>query len=346
MPIDRLEIIQAVTEAAYGTNPGPTATDALIVFNPEITVNSEFHNRAVTGNLIRPMRSGVVGQRSLGLTFSQELRGFGGGAFASDADIPQFHHLLNACGLLGTFDTDHWDYIAPDRFALGGADSSATIIYQQEELTWTITGCRGNAVMRFPIGMPAMIDYSFQGLYALPARAAMVDPDYTTGTTGLEDYAPQLVVGATLNFDPYGDAPGVGAYGHVSNVQIDLRNQIVPRRSSTLGTTGTGEFLITGRGSRDDPGLMVSFDVEMPSSTDQALWWTRWINQTLDVAANLTLTVGSGAGKVTVIELGGLFVKSCNSIRMDGDRFGHHIEAIALGTPTSSTEDDIKISCT
>ena len=352
MPLDRITTVQAAIDTGtYGTPQAVTVNDGFIVFNPELTVNKEHYNRSVGDAYARPSRAGVVGKRNVQITFSQELRGFPG-IMTDTTDAPQFHVFMQACSLSVDDGTAAKKYETPDKFV---GLKSCTIVMNQDGLKWSIAGCRGTAVMRFEMGAPAMIDYTFSGIYADPVADAAAQMDYYDGATGFIDYAPEIVIGATLTFDPYSDAPVAGECGHLSNISLDFRNQIIARMSSTIGSTGTGEFLITGRGSREDPGAMLSFDVELPGNNAGVTtisWWDRFMEQTKDqgtsasASAALSLIVGSSAAsKLITVQLGGLFLRDVSMTRLDGDRWGHTVEARILGTSDSTSEDDISITC-
>ena len=348
MPLDRISPVLVDTEAygSYGTDAAPALTDAVVVMNPEFQVATTVTNRKVRSQLLRPMFAGVVGQRSMTATFETYMAGFGDGAFGADTDFPAFHHLLQACGMTGSYAPTTWTYTMPDA---GWAQLSSTIKGYRHGLLYTMLGSRGNVAWTFQTGQPCRAAWSFNSIFTAPTATAEIVPDYTTGTTGLFDSTPPICAGATMLFKPYANAPTVGKFGLIDSVTIDLRNQLIPRLGTNFGATDVSEWLITGHGSDDDDGISLTMDVETPDmgGGEEADWWDRFFAQEIDrTVGDLSITVGAGAGLVMVWQLGGLAPTSMENISLDGGRLGHRIGFKVLGTAASTTEDDLIITCT
>jgi len=355
MPLDRIQPIYCDTEvdgagaSTYGTDAVPALTDAFVVMNPEIKVDSTVINRKMRSQLLRPMHAGVVGQKSMSATFETFMAGYGGGAIDANTKFPAFHHLLQSCGFVGDFAVATWTYTMPDA---GWGQLSSTIYAYKHGLLYKMVGTRGNAAWTFQAGQPCRAAWSMNSLFTAPAAAAETIPDYTTGTTGLIDSSPPICVGSVMDFTPYANTLSIGQFGLIDSVTIDLRNQVIPRMGTNFGSTDVSEWLITGHGTDDDDGILVSMDLEVPDmgAGEEAAWWNRFfaaagpeIDRTV---GDLNITVGAGAGKVMVWQLGGLAPLTIEDITLDGGRLGHRVTFKALGTDGSTGEDDLVITCT
>jgi len=346
--IDQIQVVQATTEAVYGTIPALAATDAHICFDVEVGQQSELISKRVRSNLAAPMRAGVVGERSQTLALSQHIRGYGGGAMDANTKYPAYHAFLQACGFVASWNAGTWTYKPADRYS--SSPSLGAHVYMHDT-RYQIPGARGNAVITVVPGQPAVIAYNFMGLASDPTdqSGAIPAPDYDTGTTGYIDMAPPICNGVTLAFDPYGDAPAADEGGHIESVTIDLRNIVSMGKSSTIGSYGVGAVRILARGSGDDNGAICTIEVEAPdpaSAGGVVGFWDRYYAQEIDyTAADLSLVVGTGAGNVTTIQLGGVYIRSMTPTVLDGGRRGYTVELGILRTATATTEDDIVITC-
>jgi len=317
-------------------------TDAQLVRNIAFTVNTTPQNRATQDVLLRPMRAPLITQRSYSLSFQSDLKGYVGALDA--AKFAAYGDMLQACAFVRSVAAP-----AAHTYTMGdnaAGSESVAFQYEQHGLTYLLLGCRGAPVFTFTPGQVATIDWSFSGLYAKPAAAGMTTPDYDTGP-GCKDVAPPICVGATLDFTPYANNPGAGDFGHIRSVVIDPRNQVIPRASFTVGTTGIGEYIVVGHGTMDDPGIAVTIEVEMPAA--QAAWWDRYFTAdgTTEVdrdAGDLLITVGTVAGNIHTFQLGGLVPWSMQPLDMGDGRYGFSIEFRALGTAASTSEDDLVIT--
>ncbi len=348
---DRFTVVYAKTEGvAPGTDSVPVATDALLLASADFTPEVETYRRPVNDSLARPMRAGIAIPRTIAFALRQELRGSGNGAYGvggfDGADAyPQGYHLLTACGLTGTFAVDTWTFKLP---AKGEGTLSSTIYLHKDGLLYKGLMCRGNPVFDLQLGKPPMVDYAMTGIFAAPTAVAVPTPDYTTGTTGLFDVAPPILVGATLDFDPYGDAPSTSQTGHVSNIKIDLRNTVEAVESSTVGTGAVGMVRhLGGHGDAADDGISLTFDVEYhdEGGGEEVDWWTRYLSQTVErVVANLHLVMGTVAGNILTLQLGGLHLVSVTPAVLSGGRLGFNVEARLMGTAASVSEDDLVLT--
>ena len=343
---ERFCVAYAKTETTYGTDPTPVATDALLLAAADVAPHVEVYRRPVCDSLARPMRGGVAIPQSQTFTLRQELRGYGGGAYDASSKLPQYYHLLQACGLTGAFSVDHWTFTMPSK---GEGTKSCTVYLYKDGLLYKGLGGRGNVALDLQLGKPAFLDYTLEALWSDPTAAAVPTPDYTTGTTGLIDCDPPVLVGATLDFDPYGDSPTVSQTGHVSNIKIDLRNNIEAVSGSTIGSEAVGIIRhLAGHGDSSDAGIALTFDVEYhdEGGGEEGDWWTRLLSQTVEhTSANLHLVIGNtDLGNMHSIQLGGLHLVSVSPSVLSGGRLGFSVEARVLGTSGSTSEDDFVLT--
>ena len=340
----RFTVVYAKTEAAPGTDSVPVATDALLLDSFELTADTGFYRRPVNDSLARPMRAGVAVPKTYGMTVKQALRGWPT-VMDADTKYPQFHHLLQACGMTGAWAANKWTYQMP---AKGEGTKSATIYAHEDGVRYVSTMVRGSAVLTFNPGEPAYAEYSLTGLWSDPTAVAVPTPDYDTGTTGLKDVAPAIVVGAIADFDPFGISPAADTIGHISNVKIDLRNNVQAVQSMTVGSEAVGLVRhLGGHGDAADDGIAVTFDVEQQAAAAADDWWVKWLAQTVDrTAANLHIIVGNAVGNVMTVQLGGIHIVGISKTVLDGGRLGYSVEGRPMGTAASVTEDDLTISIT
>ena len=352
MALTRRKVLQLANETIYGTPPAMDGTNATIAYEIGIpTIDGEPYSRAVGEAFERPMRGQQHGRRRMGYTFSQELRGHPDD-YTADTKLSQVHAALQSCGMVGSWLANVWTFAYPANGGSGAtAPPSLAGYLNLHGLKWTMKGARGNCVFDLRQGQSAMMRSTFTSLFTTPAAAAMTAPDYATGTAGWEDLAPARV--ENIAFYPLGALPLQGEFGHMRNLMIDLRSNVVVRESAncSAGTEGVGEVSILGHGTEDDPGIAVSFDVEQPESAaglGAASWWDAWNAQTLmraGAGVSLVATVGTAAGNTFVFTMGGLVVKDCSQIDM-GDRWGQRIEGRLLGTAASVAEDALIITAT
>lgn len=341
--LDRIEIVQAIGEAAYGVNPGLAVTDAIIAYGLEWTINKEVYRRKLIDNFARPApRAPVVGKLWNGASFDIELRG--SSAALEAAQYPAPHHFYQAAGLEGTFDaigppTNQWEYVTPNRLDEGSIPGLSLRAFLHD-LQMELNGGRCDLTWKFPHGGVPTLSVSVSGLYVRPVAGATPTPDYTTGTTGLKDVTPPIFVGAVAGWVPYGDTFTAVQPGHIRNLEITLRNQIATRESANVGAHGVAAFVIEGRGTKEDPGVAVSFEVEQQAAEGE--WWERFLDGELDTAAaNLDFLVGTDVGNIVKFSMGGLAIQNLEQIRMEG-RWGHKVDARLMGTGAAA-EDDFSI---
>ena len=332
IPLERREVLLAIAESTYGTDPGITDSDAMYVESASFTNNDTMHGRSVRAGLIQPQRTSTIGRRSWSISVSQYLRG---GVTAYDAThFAQVHPFLVAAG----FSSSHLAGTHTYRPAYDSA-GSATMSFYQDGTRITSSGIRGDASFTFTPGAPVMMNFTGQGLWSDVTDSPLMVPDYSN-----EPLNPPIVTGAT--FRPYTDNPTAAQSGHVHNVTINLRMGVQSVESMSLAATSNGvaKFVNTGAGSLDDPGIEVVFDVEQPvmgALNPDSEWWDRFLNR--EIGASSSITVGSAAKNTFVFTIARMFVQSISQIKLKGMQ-GHRITCRAMGSDGAGAEDSLLIA--
>ena len=322
MPLTRRQLVLAKVEAAYATDPTHAVTDAQLVHDFSLTFNGENYARAVLSPTLSPIRASVLGKRSVTITFWQEIRGNAGEYDATT--VPEYDVFLRACGMSAVYagGGPTWTY-APRS---SGYESCA-IEAEIDGVVVQALGCRGNAVLNFVPGERGRIEYTFQGLYTLPADRAMSTPNYTT------DIAPPIV--AATGYQPWAENPAAGVFGHVRSLVVDFRNQVVPRESLTAGAEGIAGFEIVGRGTVDDPGMSATLEVEQKAHANGDDFFTRYNART--TAGSASVQVGSAAHNQHTFTLAGMFIEEVQFGDLDG-RVGNVLDCRLVGTGSGDNE--------
>jgi len=328
MPTIEKEICYIKAEGTYNTDPVIAATDAQIVFEPKIEGETgTLYRRGIQNVIQDPLRVGVIGMRQPTLSLRQELRG-------NSADLaagvkPLCHDLWQACGFAGTFGGVKWSYVWSPSAAM-----SVWVELDQDGLTHTIGGCRGNLVLDLVPGERIMQTFNFQGKYHAPNDVAPAAPTFTGDTH------PLFCEGITLQ--PYGDAPGVGDFGRVTKATLDMRSELY-RHPDVNGTDGDNEVYILGHGTPEDRGATLTLEVSRPGSGDDARWWDRFISRTISVACTMTFGSDTVAPKQTcLVTLARLVVDAIEDIQI-GSLFGHKITCTVMASAAAVTDDGVLV---
>lgn len=154
-------VILAALESTPGTAVTPTATDALLVAEP----NFEPQYENVERNLVRPQMGhggSLVGDRHVQITFTVELSGSGAAGTA-----PPWGKLLRACAFTESVEDDYVEYLpASDNL------QSLTILYSVDGVVHTATGCMGTFSLSMEAGAVPTLAFTFLGRDGGPVAAA------------------------------------------------------------------------------------------------------------------------------------------------------------------------------
>lgn len=94
MKLNRLTVVEAAPESAYGADPGAGYQGLLIRPNNSITLDGEVITRDVLRNTLSP-RGSVIGLKSQQVLLPLELRG--AGVTSGDLNVPEVDALLKSC---------------------------------------------------------------------------------------------------------------------------------------------------------------------------------------------------------------------------------------------------------
>jgi len=337
MPLTRRQQLLAKVEATYATDPVHAAIDALLVHDFNLTYNQTQSGRAQFTPSLSAVRSARLGKRFWNASFWTQLRG-NSAALGTPTPVPLNDPLMRACGMSATFDAmgppaNNWTY-QPES---AGFESVALDV-EFEGSYVQMLGCRGNTRLELVAGEVAKQHFDFSGLWQTPTNDAArpITPTLT------DDVDPPVVVatGFVPNFGSGAENPTAAQWGHIRSAMIDLRNQIVPSESLTVGD-GIRSFEMVGRGSTDDPGASISLEVEYPASIGAAVagdYWTKLDGRT-NTTATATFTLGSVAGNTVEIIVPRFSVDDVQFTDFDG-RVGLTVEGRLLVSSSAATSDD------
>lgn len=198
----------AKIESVYGTDPVPTATDAILTTN--LNINPYEGNR-VSRNLDRAYMGAqeeVNTGPMVSIDFEVEFAGAG-----AAGDVPGYGTLLRACGFAETINasTDVQYDLVSEGF------ESVALYYWLDGQLHKVTGCRGTVSLNMQREELPRLRFNIQGNYNSPISAVTVNPD----VSAFVDPLAVLNVNTSLTF--FGQAV------LTEQVTLDLANQIVPR---------------------------------------------------------------------------------------------------------------------
>ena len=178
--LSRKRLILAKIEAAYGTDPTPTAAaNAILVRNLEIT---PIQADVVSRDLVRPYYGNsdqLLANTRVECTFEVELAGSGTAGTA-----PAYGPVLKACGMGETVvATTSVTYAPISTFASAG--TSVTIYYNVDGVLHKVTGARGTVDMSCQLGQIPVLKFSMVGIYNAPTDTAQGSVTYTNQATPL-----------------------------------------------------------------------------------------------------------------------------------------------------------------
>ena len=189
MALTRNRLLLAKSESSYGTtpSPAPAGTDAVLVSGLEVEpLRLELKDRElVQGHLGNSAQ--VVGQSSVGVSFSVELAGSGTAGTA-----PRWGPLMKACGFSETVVTSTSVTYAP----ISSSFSSVALDFRNDGMKHLILGVRGSVAIEMGAGDLPKLNFTFVGIYGAPtatsnptatftnqAAPVAVNADNTTGVS-------------------------------------------------------------------------------------------------------------------------------------------------------------------
>ena len=267
--------VKILNYAKSSIDPSSTAARAILCTMPELTFNGEMLARDYTTKSLTKLE-GVMGNKSVNIAFSCEIKGNGGGG-ASLPTLNKLDPLLRACGFSRTdttASTSYREYTPADE-----AQESVCIDVFADGLKYVIRGCVGNATFKFEQGKISMIDFEFTGLYADPTSEAI--PSYTYDST-----LPKILTYASLQGFGSTDVPA-------STLEMNMNNEIIDYYNMSKQAAGDAErYMIANRapsGSFNPQGVIVED--------------TNWFNKfsTSGTSGTFSLRVGGNTSTGAVV---------------------------------------------
>jgi hypothetical protein len=165
------KVILAEIEGTYGTDPTPTGADnAMLMVDVSF---SPMEGEDVSRNLQRPFMGAQAmiptGLRAT-LTGKVELAPSGTAGTA-----PKWGPLLRACGCAETIEGG----VSVSYSPVSDAFASVTIHFYMDGVRQILTGCRGNAVLRFTAQQIPYLEFTLTGLWSQPTDTANAVPVFT-----------------------------------------------------------------------------------------------------------------------------------------------------------------------
>ena len=178
MALTRRQLLMMAIEASYGTDATPAGTEALLVLDPKLTpLDGQTLEREIVDSAFGRVRSRIIAQRKMGLSFGCEATGSGTAGTA-----PKFGPLLQACGLsLATVASTSNTY-SP---ATPAADS-VSINHNWDGNKHLGTGARGTFELAMTAGEIPRFNFEMTGIYNAPSDVSLPTPTYTNQAAPLE----------------------------------------------------------------------------------------------------------------------------------------------------------------
>jgi len=222
-------VILAKVEGAYGVDPVPVATDAIVVGLPDLSINGEKVERNATSATFSPFAH-RIGIKDLEISFPVDIRGLGSAYGA--AALPEISPLLRACSFGEVVDaTPSSENVVYS--PVSDAIESCTIYFYEDGILYKALGCRGDVEFTMESGKMAVANFTFQALYTKPADDALITPTYDDISV-----LPPIVFSGGLT---------IGAYSPiVSRLMLKMGNAMA-KRLDVNNANGFREIIINDR---------------------------------------------------------------------------------------------------
>ena len=263
--LTRKRVILIEAESSYGTDPTPSATDAVLVRDLTITPQS---SDVVSRELIRPYLGAseqLLANTRVECTFAVELTGSG-----SAGTAPRYGSALKACGMSEVVVSSTRVTYAP----VSTSFSSVTIHYNIDGVRHIVTGARGSVELSAEVGQIPVLNFSMQGIYNAPTDTALPSVTY-----GAQEEPLIFKNGNTTSLQL------LSYSGALSSVSFDLGNELVYQE--LVG--GTKQVLLVDRQASG------SVTIEQPTIAQKDFFAALLLDTTL---GNLQFTHGTTAGNI------------------------------------------------
>ena len=311
MALTRNRLLLAKAESTYGTvpSPAPAGTDAVLVSNLEVEpLRLELRDRELIQGYLGNSAQ-VVGQTSVGVSFSVELAGSGTAGTA-----PRWGALMKACGFSETVVSSTSVTYAP----VSSSFSSAALDFRNDGIKHLILGVRGNVAIEMSAGEIPRLNFTFVGIYAAPTATA------NPATTFTAQASPVAV-----NAD---NTTGVSVHSYsacMNAFSLDMANNTVFRQLAGCSK----QILITDRA----PSGSITLELPALGSKD---YFSIAAAQT---AGAITWQHGQTAGNIATLTMSNCAFDSPTF--EDGDGI-QHIVLPYRPLPTSSGNDEVSLVLT
>lgn len=246
--LTKREVVAIKVESTYNTDAVPTATDAVLVENAQLSFEgARMVERAPVKPTLGKEKSIHAGNLAQ-ITFEAEIKGSG-----SAGTAPELGQALRGCGLAETIVASTSVTYQPASSSL----ESVTIYYYQDGVRHVITGARGTVEFTLNAGEIGKASFTFTGHHASTTDVGLITPTY-------DSTVPAPAINTSFSVGGYAAA--------ISALALSLNNEVVTPVS--LGASdGYGEIRIA---DRDVSG---SFDPEYTLIATKD-WVTEWKNGT------------------------------------------------------------------
>ena len=263
--LTRKRVILIEAESSYGTDPTPSATDAVLVRDLSITPQS---SDVVSRELIRPYLGAseqLLANTRVECTFAVELTGSGTAGTA-----PRYGSALKACGMSEVVVSSTRVTYAP----VSASFSSVTIHYNIDGVRHIVTGARGTVELSAEVGQIPVLNFTMQGIYNAPTDTALPSVTY-----GAQEEPLIFKNGNTTSFQLLSYA------GALQSISFDLGNDLIYQE--LVG--GTKQVLLVDRMASG------SVTIQQPTIAQKDFFAAALLDTSL---GNLQFTHGTTAGNI------------------------------------------------
>lgn len=311
MFLDKLKVLLAKEEGTYGSDPTPTVADNSIeAQNIKLKYRGDVLERDIQRETLSPVAP-VIGQRSVEISFSVELKGSG-----SAGTAPRLGDLLEACAFNEAVSIGSSVVYTPASTTMKSitiyqydlADAGSCILHK-------ITGARGTAKLSLEAGKICMIDFTFQGLYTAPTDVA------NPGAPTYEASVPAIVQSSQFTLNSVTSLVA-------QKIDLDFANS-VQTSDDISAAAGIKSFNVVGR------KVAGTFN---PEATTVATYgfWADWVAATQRA---MSVVVGSVAGNTITISAPKVTIDSIDN----EERNGVVVRNIPFRCSRNANNDELQI---
>jgi hypothetical protein len=249
-------------EAVAGTAIALTATDVIIPNGPvEFEVEPQITDREFMSASLSP-RGSVIGAISATIRWKQYLRGSGTtvpiapvvGSAESDYWVP-----FRGCGLdvvvSGTPVNEQAAWTPSSSIIVDETTGAyCTVGVYKDGKMYRIFGAQGNCKITCELGMPAMAEFEFKGVYEAPTDVALLVPTYSA-------IIEPVFLGATVSILSY-------TSGNIKTFTLDFGNEIVMRPNPNIASGYFAAQIV-----RRKPVGTIDPEEKLAATKN---WWTEW----------------------------------------------------------------------